>query len=41
MKIRASEAENIDHYECPECCSEKVGHDYDEDPKLSELFKRY
>ncbi|KAF8765836.1 hypothetical protein HU200_008350 [Digitaria exilis] len=41
VKIRASEAENIDHYECPECCSEKVGHDYDEDPKLSELFRRY
>ncbi|PAN19932.1 hypothetical protein PAHAL_3G308100 [Panicum hallii] len=41
VKMTASKAEHIEHYECPECCSEKVGHDYDVDPMLSDLFKRY
>ncbi|KAJ1262597.1 hypothetical protein BS78_09G120700 [Paspalum vaginatum] len=39
VKLTASKAECIDHYECPECYSEKVGHDYDDDPTLSGLFK--
>ncbi|WVZ98262.1 hypothetical protein U9M48_043727 [Paspalum notatum var. saurae] len=37
VKLTASKAESIDHYECPECYFEKVGHDYDEDPTLSGL----
>ena len=41
VKMTARKAEHIEHYECPECCSEKVGHDYDLDPMLSDLFKRY
>ena len=41
VKMTARKAEHIEHYECPECCSEKVGHNYDVDPMLADLFKRY
>ena len=41
VKITAAQAERIEHYECPECCSDKKGHDYNVDPMLSVLYKRY
>ena len=41
VKMTARKAEHIEHYECPECRSEKVGHNYDVDPMLADLFKRY
>ncbi|CAL4907809.1 unnamed protein product [Urochloa decumbens] len=31
VKVTAAQAEHIKHYECPDCCSDKKGHDYDED----------
>ncbi|XP_066364575.1 PHD finger protein ALFIN-LIKE 3-like isoform X2 [Miscanthus floridulus] len=41
VKITAAQAERIEHYECPECCSDKKGHGYNVDPMLSVLYKRY
>ncbi|TKW27710.1 hypothetical protein SEVIR_3G275100v4 [Setaria viridis] len=41
VKVTAALAEHIGHYECPECCSDKKGHDYNVDPLLSVLYKRY
>lgn len=41
VKITAAQAEQIEHYECPECCSNKKGHGYNVDPMLSVLSKRY
>ncbi|XP_022680642.1 PHD finger protein ALFIN-LIKE 2 isoform X2 [Setaria italica] len=41
VKVTAAQAEHIGHYECPECCSDKKGHDYNVDPLLSVLYKRY
>jgi hypothetical protein len=39
VKITAAQAERIEHYECPECCSNKKGHGYNVDPMLSVLSK--
>ncbi|RLM97688.1 PHD finger protein ALFIN-LIKE 3-like [Panicum miliaceum] len=41
VKVTAAQAEHIDKYECPECCSDKKGHDYNADPMLSVLYKQY
>ena len=41
VKVSAAQAEHIDKYECPECCLDKKGHDYNADPMLSVLYKRY
>ncbi|KAJ1262599.1 hypothetical protein BS78_09G120900 [Paspalum vaginatum] len=41
VKVMSAQADHIKHYECPECWSEKKGHDYDADPMLCALYKRY
>ncbi|KAL6878236.1 hypothetical protein ACP4OV_012406 [Aristida adscensionis] len=41
VKTKAHEADKIRNYECPECITEKKGHDYKVDPLLQDLFKRY